>query len=66
MYRFDGAKVVSESESGKALLIYIPEIGENVWIPKRGIHDDSEIWKVGQEPGELVIEDWVAEQKGWI
>ena len=37
-----------------------------MWIPKSQIHDDSEVWKRGQEPGMLVVTQWLAERKGWI
>lgn len=35
------------------------------WIPKSQIHDDSEVWKNGQE-GELIIPEWLAHEKGLI
>lgn len=61
---FDGCSVVHETD--KALLVHIPEIDTKpVWIQKSQIHDDSEVYKTGTE-GELVVTDWVAEQKGWV
>jgi hypothetical protein len=38
------------------------EDGEQVWIPKSQIHDDSEVYKRGTE-GVLVISEWIVEQK---
>jgi len=52
-------------ETDKALLFETEEAGE-VWIPKSAIHDDSEIWKDGQDPGELIVKNWFAEKEGWI
>ncbi len=45
----------------KALCVVVE--GEEVWIPKSAIHDDSEVWKEGQD-GTLVIPLWLAEAKG--
>jgi len=52
-------------ETDKALLIYIEDIGDEVWVPKSVIHDDSEIWEAGQEAGELVVTEWFAHKAGW-
>lgn len=45
-----------------AVLIHIEDHG-NVWIPQSHIHDDSEVSKPGDE-GDLIITQWIAEQKG--
>jgi hypothetical protein len=45
--KFDGADIFDEPE----------------WFPKSQIHDDSEVWREGQE-GELVVTEWFAEQRG--
>jgi hypothetical protein len=45
----------------KALCVIVE--GEEVWIPKSQIHDDSEVWGAGHE-GTLVIPLWLAEAKG--
>lgn len=37
--------------------------GEEVWIPQSCVHDDSEVWKRGDE-GTLVVTRWIAEKKG--
>ena len=34
-------------------------------IPKSQIHDNSEVWETFQQ-GELVINEWLAEQRGWL
>ena len=39
--------------------------GEQHWIPKSHIHDDSEVYEMGTN-GRLVITQWIAEQKGLV
>lgn len=58
---FEDAKCVRESGSGRALLVDIN--GEEHWIPKSLIHDDSEVYKPNTE-GTLVIPTWFAEKEG--
>jgi hypothetical protein len=52
-------------EVGKAILFDIDGVGFE-YIPVKGIHDDSEVWKEGQDPGILVVEEWLAAMKGWV
>lgn len=59
--RFAGVTVVKETES--ALLCMIN--GEQHWIPKSQIHDDSEVYNDDTE-GELVVSQWIAEQRGLV
>jgi len=49
-------------ETEKALLC-VPEDeeGKQLWIPKSVVHDDSEVWKKGDE-GKLVVKAWYAEK----
>lgn len=58
---FDGAVAIRESD--KALLVSVD--GQNVWIPKSHITDDSEVYKVGHS-GKLVITEWIATEKGLV
>lgn len=51
-------------ETTLAVLFRITDVGDE-WIPKKCIHEDSEVWKEGQEEGELVVTLWFAEKKGW-
>lgn len=54
-------------ETDKAILVKDGDDGPNgfsEWIPKSQIHDDSDLWKEGQD-GDLVVKSWLAEQKGW-
>jgi hypothetical protein len=57
----EGVTCVSETE--KALLCEIE--GENYWIPKSQIRDDSEVFEQGTE-GKLVIPRWLAEEKNLL
>lgn len=55
-----GAKCVRETE--KALLVEL-ETGEERWVPKSVVHDDSEVYEEGGE-GTLVVQEWWAEKEG--
>ncbi len=55
---FDKVTVIRETEA--ALLLRID--GDDHWIPKSHIHDDSEVYKDGTE-GELIVSEWIATQK---
>lgn len=54
------AEAIRETE--KALLV-LRETGDEVWIPKSVIHDDSEVYQEGDD-GKLVVAEWFAEQEG--
>lgn len=56
------AKVVRAT--GRALLCRL-ETGEERWIPKSVIHDDSEVYDQGENAaGELVVQGWWADREG--
>jgi hypothetical protein len=57
--------VVATAETEDALLVMIDDYGDEVWIPKSQIHDDSEVYHSGHI-GTLVITEWIAMQKGLI
>ena len=60
---FDDVKVKRATD--KAILVEID--GEEHWIPKSHVHDDSEVWDDAPDargPGRLVVSQWIAEQKG--
>lgn len=61
---FEICDVYCEGETEKAIFVTWGD-GENHWIPKSVVHDDSEVWKEGQE-GDLVVKLWFAEKKGWV
>jgi len=55
--------VTVKRDTEKALLVVIE--GEEFWIPKSQIDDDSEVYKADTE-GTLVITEWIAKEKGLI
>jgi hypothetical protein len=55
------AEAIAETDG--ALLCRID--GDDAWIPKSHIHDDSEVYEKGHE-GTLVISEWIAKQKGLV
>lgn len=56
--------VVVLRETDAALLIQF-EDGNEAWVPKSQIDDDSEVYEEDHE-GMLIITAWLAKQKGWI
>jgi hypothetical protein len=50
-------------ETDRALLC-ADSNGNEFWVPKSQLHDDSEVFEVGGE-GKLVVTRWLADQKGW-
>lgn len=49
----------------KALLCVINK--NEVWIPKSHIHDDSEVFDdTDNSDGQLVISEWIANEKGLV
>ena len=58
---FEDCRVVRETD--EALLVVIE--GEETWVPKSIVHDDSEVFDDGDNSeGTLVLHEWWAEQKG--
>ena len=58
--------VTCESATTKAILV-VMESGAKHWIPKKLIHDDSEVWGAGSGecgPGTLIVARWFAEKEG--
>lgn len=53
-----------KKDSGMALLCEF-DTGDEAWIPKSQIDDDSDVWEEGQE-GTLVIPLWLAEKKSLV
>lgn len=48
--------------SARALLVQL-ETGEELWVPRSVIHDDSEVYEAGHA-GTLVVQAWWALKKG--
>jgi len=58
-------EAVCIKEGDQALLVEID--GEEYWIPKSQIHDDSEVFDDKKnDRGTLVITEWIAEKKGLL
>lgn len=53
--------ITCKAESERAILVEIE--GDEYWIPKSQVDDDSEVY-AKDHSGELVISEWIAEQKG--
>jgi len=53
-------RVVRETE--RALLVEVE--GEEVWVPKSVIDDDSEVYSVKSGAGTMVVRRWWAENAG--
>lgn len=51
-------------ETDKAILVAL-ESGEQKWLPKSQIHDDSEVWSEEQS-GDVVVKRWFAEKEGLV
>lgn len=54
-------EVFAKRETEKALLCEIE--GEDHWVPKSQIHDDSEVFEEGHK-GTLVVTAWYARKNG--
>lgn len=65
-FSFEGC--TAKRDSGKALLVHIPDLDEDVWVPHSQIHEDSEVYGMGADEteGTLVVKKWFAEQRGWM
>ena len=50
---------VAKNETGKALLVDIPDLDEKKWVSHDEIHETSEVNSKGDE-GDLVISDRLA------
>ena len=55
----DDVRCIRETDAAIQVVIE----GAKHWIPKSQIDDDSEVNEEGDE-GQLVITEWIAEQKG--
>lgn len=51
-------------ETDKAILVYLEDEGEERWIPKSVIHDNSEVYSLATSEGTLVVQTWWAEKEG--
>ena len=63
-YKTEFEKVFCDRETAQAIHVHL-ETGEEKWIPKSLIDDDSEVYKQGDE-GKLVLPEWFALKEGLI
>lgn len=62
-YLIENASIKIETE--EAILVEAEDFDEDTWIPQSQVHEDSEIWKEGQN-GALILKDWIAGKLGLI
>lgn len=48
-------------QTDRAILVQL-ESGEELWIPQRCVHEDSEVYAADHE-GDVVVESWWAEKE---
>ena len=51
-----------KAETDRAILVEIE--GEEAWVPRSIIHDDSEVYSKEHGEGTLVVPRWWAEKRG--
>lgn len=51
-------------ETNDAILVDATLFDEPQWVPKSGVHPDSDVQEEGDE-GTLFVEGWLAEDRGW-
>lgn len=59
---FEDCRAITDTK--KAVLVEVPGEGE-IWFPLSHVHDNSSVWKEGDK-GQLVVTEWIAEQKGLL
>lgn len=57
---FNKARAVEETDN--ALRVFF--LGKSRWVPKSGIHEDSEVFSNGHF-GRLVVKAWLARNEKW-
>jgi hypothetical protein len=49
----------------RKLAVRVVLAGVHYWLPKSILHDDSEVYKMG-DSGKLIVKQWWAEKEGWV
>ena len=66
-FTIEDAYVIQETT--KAILVEAESLfDEPEWIPKKVIHEDSEVWEDsedGRGPGDLLVQRWFALKEEW-
>lgn len=58
------ASYLRKCKSGKSFMAVTKEHG-TINVPDWAVHDDSEVWKAGDE-GNLVVKERFADEKGYV
>ena len=65
----ENAEIVHETYhddgTSKAILVEAPDFDEPEWMPASAVHDDSPVYKNGDQ-GDLIVKGHWAEKQGWI
>ena len=59
---FDDARAIAETRNGLSLLMECSDFDEPKWVPKKCIHDNSEVYRKG-DSGTLILQRWWAEKE---
>lgn len=58
------ATVVRSTDKG--LWVHLEDHSTDDFVPYSQIHDNSEVYRSDSKPGELVITEWLANERGWL
>lgn len=67
---FEVGEVECTKGTGLSLLCKVLESsctlkeGEDFWVPLSQVHDDSEVYQLGDR-GKLIVSNWLADERGW-
>jgi len=61
-FSIDDVEVIRDS--GKALLVRLEDVGDDVWVPKSALDASNDVWEEG-DVGTLVVEGWLARKESW-
>jgi 4-hydroxy-3-methylbut-2-enyl diphosphate reductase IspH len=60
---FEDARCIGQTD--KAIKVRLADRERPIWVPQSVVHDDSEVYKLGQT-GKLVLPEWFALKEGLI
>jgi 4-hydroxy-3-methylbut-2-enyl diphosphate reductase IspH len=60
---FEDTRCIGQTD--KAIKVRLATREEPIWVPQSVVHDDSEVYKLGQT-GILVLPEWFALKEGLI
>jgi hypothetical protein len=68
-FTLEDAEVLAESRNGKNLLVSAPILDDPIWVPKKVIHDDSEVYGPHEDesgPGDMILQQWWVYKQDWV